>query len=94
MTPEMSSVIVRISQDKSQTVNLSGLNSVLDVKLVIAKQIQLDVNDFNLVFSGKFLNPETSLQVPSLSIPLCFHRSSFKLQLSSYEKYHIFKKSA
>lgn len=68
MTPEMSSVIVRISQDKSQTVNLSGLYSVLDVKLVIAKQIQLDVNDFNLVFSGKFLNPETSLQVPHLSV--------------------------
>ena len=65
--PEMSTVNVRISQENSKIVNLSGLNSVQDVKSVLAERISRDVNEFNLIFSGKILNPETPLQVSKFS---------------------------
>lgn len=59
----MSSVNVRISHENSQIVNLSGLDKVKDVKHILAERLDLDASNFNLLFSGKFLEPETSLQV-------------------------------
>ena len=57
------SINVRLPKNKSQIIDISKATTVHGIKEEISKIIETDVNMFNLLFAGKVLNPEASIQV-------------------------------
>jgi len=72
------SINVRLPKNKSQIIDISKATTVHGIKEEISKIIETDVNMFNLLFAGKVLNPEASIQV---NILLFYFAKHLNIQL-------------